>query len=474
MSGTTLLLKLKPHLPGGSLLALWFAYLLIAPTWGFYWIDAWHNEQRAVQVILLSATAILGVAWYHEALTPRSRTGFLLWTMASLGALSSLQAEFVRAAFTEVSLHVLLAVLTVVTAAAVQADRERISVWARRACVLLGAVHVAGIAARYAAMLALERAPNIDVLLLGYANPRFPTALYALLMPMIAMFVLDTCERTAFRRVAWAVLALLWCISLALGTRAIWFAYALALPLMSAVVGWRRTLPGARVLGATALAGVLAYLLLFIALPAWLGLGDALPSQVDHLSSVSDRALLWRQSLSAIEAHPWLGVGPMNLAGQGDSFASHPHDWILQVGAEWGVPALLLLVWILFRLARDVRRSVVTSPGINLGLLGPLAATAVGLCYGLVDGNLVMPVSQTVFALVAGLLCGNVSVMTSKTSPRRSFARLALAAVLASVVFLLGYVVDTLPGQSDAEKTWRQTSRYPFLAPRFWQQGLLR
>jgi O-antigen ligase len=471
MGGTTLLLN--RHLPAGSLLMLWFAYLLLAPTLGFNWIDSWHNEQRAVEVALLSATALFGVASYHEALTPRSRTTLLLWAVVALGALSALQATFVAAAFIEISLSLLLAVLAVVTAAAVRCDREWTSIWARRACVLLGAVHVAGIATRYAAMLVLERAPTLDVLLLGFANPRFASALYALLMPMIAVFALDTRERLAFRRIAWAILALLWCVNLALGTRAIWFAYGLALPVATAIIGWRRILPGARVLGSTALAGILAYLLLFVALPTWLALGDALPSHVDHLTSVSDRALLWQQGLTAIRAHPWLGIGPMNLAGQGDSFASHPHDWILQVGAEWGVPALVLLVWILLRLAGDVRQSLNASHGIELDLLGPSAATIVGLCYGLVDGNLVMPVSQTAFALIAGLLCGNVYVTASKTPPRRSFAPLALGAVLASTLFLVGYVVETLPRQDDAERQWRQTSRYSELAPRFWQQGLL-
>ena len=37
---------------------LWALYLLLAPTTGFSWIESWHNEQRAVQIVLLSLTAL--------------------------------------------------------------------------------------------------------------------------------------------------------------------------------------------------------------------------------------------------------------------------------------------------------------------------------------------------------------------------------------------------------------------------------
>jgi O-antigen ligase len=464
--------------PAASLLGGWFVYLLVAPTWGFFWIDAWHNEQRAVQVILLVATGVcaVSIARFRVVLVPRSSAAYLVWAIALLGAVSAARASFVAPALAELSLHLLLVVLAAFTAVSVRQDPVRFSVWIRRGCLVLAGIHVAGVAARYAAMLTLERAPDLDVLLLGYSNPRFPTALYALLMPFVAVLAVDPGEKMTLRRLGGVVLVLLWCINIALGTRAIWFAYALTLPLLVVLVGWRRVLPGALALGSSALGGFLVYYLFFVAIPAWLALGSGLPSHVDHLTSFSDRIYLWTQSLRVIIGAPLLGIGPMNLAGLGDSFASHPHNWMLQVAAEWGVPALALLCLVLWRLGRQLRLKVRVERGNDADVLAPLAATTIGLCYGLVDGNLVMPVSQTAFALTLGILLGNAfATAPTSTSGRRSLSPLVATLVLASASCLIVYVLDTLPKQGENESAWRRTSKYSDnLAPRFWQQGLLR
>jgi len=440
--------------PGASLLAVWFAYLLIAPAWGFFWIDSWHNEQRAVEAILLAATAIFAVSarGLRTALVPESVTGFLVWAVALLGAISAFNASFVKHALAELSLYVLLGILVVVTAACVRRDTVSFLRWMRRACLVLGLIHVTGITARYAAMLALERTPDLEVLLLGYANPRFPSALYALLMPFVAMFTLDGNERPGLRRLGLTVLVLLWCVNIALGTRAIWFAYALALPLMLLVIDWRPVLPCALRLATAALAGLILYGLLFVAVPAWLGLGSALPSHIDHLTSVDDRLFLWRQSWDLIVRHPLLGVGPMNTAALGDSFASHPHNWMLQIGAEWGVPALAALLWALSRIGKSLR-SKAHEDGSGVSLLGPLAAASIGLCYGLVDGNLVMPVSQVTFAVMLGTLLG-IGLVGSRdrASTGRPLIPLAAGLTLAAAGFLLVYVIETLPKQTERER----------------------
>src|SRR5262245_37957553 len=83
--------------PGASMLVLWFAYLLIAPTWGFFWIDSWHNEQRAAEVVLLAVTAGAAVAVpsFRAALVPRSSATLMLWVVVLLGIVSSLNAAFI-------------------------------------------------------------------------------------------------------------------------------------------------------------------------------------------------------------------------------------------------------------------------------------------------------------------------------------------------------------------------------------------
>jgi O-antigen ligase len=461
----------------GGIVALWGAYLLVAPTWGFGWIDSWHNEQRAVQALLLAATALAGpllVPWHRFARIPReaaTRTA----AVGIFGAAAAAGAAFVPAAFAELSLHALLGLLAAITAAWVRDDPVRTMRWVRRACVLLALAHVVGVASRYAAMVALERAPNLDVLLLGYANPRFPSALYALLMPGVAWLAGDPRERPALRGLAFVALVLLWTVNVALGTRAIWFAFALAMPVLVLLAGWPRVARGTLVLAASAALGAGVQWLLFSAVPAWLGLGSELPSRLGDIASLSERGPLWTASLRLIAAHPLLGVGPMNFAALGDSFAAHPHNWVLQIAVEWGVPALAISCWALWRLMRAVRRRLAAIDDVAFDLPAPLAAVLVGLSYGLVDGNLVMPVSQTAFVLMLGALAGCVFAggETAVGASMRASAGVVIA-VLAAASMLAWFALTTLPRQPAIEQAWRQTSQYPYLAPRFWQQGLLR
>lgn len=460
-----------------SLLAGWFGYLLVAPTWGFGWVEAWHNEQRAVQTILLGLVGIVtaAVPRLRTALVPRTGIGYAAWVLVAIGLTSALDAAFVVPALVEVSLHVLLVVLVVVTASAVARDPVRLALWARRACLALAVAHVTGITARYVGMLALGRPLALDVLLLGYANPRFPSALYALLMPFCATLVADPREIPALRWIGLVMLALLWAVNVALGTRAIWLAYGFVLPLLPFVVGWPRSKSILLALAGSALAGVLLYYLLFVGVPTWMGTGTTLRSRMEQLTSLSDRELLWAQAWQIMTNKPFLGVGPMNFAALGDSFAAHPHDWIMQIGSEWGVPALAILLWIIWRLGQAVYGSVHVDRGNDVDILAPLAATLVGLVYGLVDGNLVMPVSQTAYALTLGILLGlRTTPATTGVASRPVLAAGTAAFVLASTLCLLAYTASTLPQQPESERMWRVTSRFPDLAPRFWQQGLLR
>ena len=102
-----------------SLLVLWAVYLLLAPTTGFDWIDSWHNEQRAVQVILLSLTgaAFAGlIALGPDPIRARLQFPSWWWAFVAIGAASAMHSQIPLAAFAEVGLFVLLSALVMITA----------------------------------------------------------------------------------------------------------------------------------------------------------------------------------------------------------------------------------------------------------------------------------------------------------------------------------------------------------------------
>ena len=113
----------------------------------------------------------------------------------------------------------------------------------------------------------LDRAIDLDVLILGYANPRFPSALHAVLIPFLALLSWRKQNCRSLRAGAAVVLSLLWAINLGLGTRGIWFAYAIGIPVTVLLVGWRQLARPLAILALTAVAGVGLYFILFSIAP---------------------------------------------------------------------------------------------------------------------------------------------------------------------------------------------------------------
>jgi len=467
-----------------GLMALWFAYLLIAPTLGIDWIDSWHNEQRVLEIILLALTTLVLAATVRDPFF-RRRLPRLHWTVYAvfaLGTASALRAPYLDAAFAELALHLQLLVLVMMSAAMLAANPERGVGLLQRCALLLLAVYVAGVAVRYAAAFSIRRPLDLDVLLLGYANARFPSALHALLLPFVATLCLDPGESRLLRRSAQVVLALTWAINLALGTRAIWFAYLISFALLFPLMGRRRLWPLARVMLYTSLAGVLIYFVLFKFLPSWSGIGETFTERtLDKLAWGTNRELLLRSSWEAMRSAPWLGLGPMQFAAIPQVWAAHPHNWILQLGCEWGLPALgLTLYGVISWLRKAVTFVRVDETAQSVHFLAPLVATLIALVYGLVDGNLVMPISQCASVIVFGALIGVMhaggAAGDAPVLPQHglSAARSAIFMVilLASVVELSWFAANTIETAMASENMQRIFPTHA-LWPRFWSDGLL-
>jgi len=461
----------------GFLLAAWFGYLLVSPTVGFGWIESWHNEQRAAQIALLSATPVAFAAMALDARYRRRlpRIGWIVGTVFALGALSAARAQYVDAAYVEVALHFLLLILIIVTAAAVARNPKPATLLAQYGALLLLATYALGVAVRYVAAVSLWRPLDLDVVLLGYANPRFPSALHAVLIPFAASLAANRERGKAIRAATFVVLAAIWAINLALATRAIWFAYLVALPLLWVLLGRRAIGRTASIVIASAGAGVLLYAIVFRWLPEWIGFGQSFQARsLDQLASGSNRMLLIRSSLEAIRAAPWIGIGPMQFAAIPGVWAAHPHNWLLELASEWGLPAAVLTVYgtaLLFRrggrLASGVR-------GEDAILLPFVVACVVALVYGLVDGNLVMPVTQVATALSFGGVVAILAPVPDEPASRPHTRKLAAFAIallgLACALHLGRFAARTVGPMTAAEQT--VTPSRPFW-PRFWGDGFL-
>lgn len=124
----------------------------------------------------------------------------------------------------------------------------------------------------------------------------------------------------------------------------------------------------------------------------------------EQVLGLSARDQLWEAAWQQILLHPWFGVGPMHFAALGHPIAAHPHQSLLQIAGEWGVPVLvmvgvLFLIWLKrtsvgFSNQRDSEKN----PLYFVFMLSIISS----LVQSLVDGVLVMPYPQIWLAIVFG------------------------------------------------------------------------
>ena len=191
-------------------------------------------------------------------------------------------------------------------------------------------------------------------------------------------------------------------------------------------------------------------------------------------SDSSKRLLLWQSAWEMIEEHPWLGVGPWHFANKPNPIAAGPHNFPLQIATEWGVPAAILLIWLIghqiyFRLRQVKRTSAEEINQVSLAMAG--ATIAVSLQAMFASSPMNYPVSQ-----VAALICFAYPVVrrTTTTSEDSCHSKYIIwGAGGASIII----VICTLTSLTSIQKRndcfhhnqW-PTTEY---APRFWQQGWL-
>jgi hypothetical protein len=136
-----------------------------------------------------------------------------------------------------------------------------------------------------------------------------------------------------------------------------------------------------------------------------------------------DRLGLWSYTLSNfIAPHPIFGVGPLNFAAFSNPYGvAHPHNVILKIAAEWGIPAALifcfitgkaLLTWFKFF---KKNQSTLDSYFPRLFIQSTLTLIILGgVVDSMLSGNTVMPLSQLFLTIIWGWAYG---LVTENSSP---------------------------------------------------------
>lgn len=214
-----------------------------------------------------------------------------------------------------------------------------------------------------------------------------------------------------------------------------------------------------------------------------LAYGEASFSGIARLGS-SGRDALVSEALEEIVRSPWIGIGPMQFAAiERYGEAAAPHNSVLQLAAEWGIPAalgfvVLALMWLTAYLKR-VRQCVLSEPSTRQTFwnVAVFAAILAALGQSLIANVLSDPISQSlivVFVGAASQILGKPQHLHLERTTTLNLKSLAIRSI--AMITLAGVLVGLQQGYECVGKPSAMTFTPGFdgrIWPRYWSQGFI-
>jgi len=451
-----------------------------------------HDNQRIIEISCLVLTApfcatflILSGGEGARQMYDR-QIAFFLILFFLLGLASSVSAYSSRHALFEWAIFLLLLAMSGLIASEIRARGQALLDKILLYCGLGAAVYILIEAVIYVAVIHAGRQPSNSVFIYGFDNYRFLNHVQTVTLPLLGLLICRS-KNGKQKLFAWTVTSAWWALffvsagrgtlfGLMAGLCATWFY------LRSDAKPWYRAMLW------SGLIGLGVHLLFYILVPLSLGL-----QPFGFLFSVVGRTIenpdssrwpLWVRAWEIMFAHPWLGAGPLHFAhfGRDLQIGAHPHNWVLQIASEWGIPALLCLVASIalgFKKLLATRQYLAPADVKNHLTLAAWLTTGVAILVdGLVSGLIVMPTSQLWIALYIGCAWGWVVSITP--AKNQASLRLPLAAricgvfgLLAAVYFLAHGLWPEIHNLPMYEEQSLQKNLYvnPAYRPRIWLGG---
>lgn len=414
---------------------------------------------------LLEAALLIGMLMSSREGRPPVITRWAVGLMLAWVAVACLLAAVPTAAARECIL--LLGLIAVALQVAHSPARQRLLL--ARSMICVGLLYGLIFMFTLAMALLFDGGVMSHQLVFGFDNPRHLNHTQTVLIPLaLCLATTDTDRR--WRLVGWLAAFLASAIAAFLMGRATLLAVAIGLLLLAV---WLRRDAVAYLkpaLGSMALGSGLGFFLLS-------RFGVDLPGQMVATGSLNNRLQLWRAAVDDAGQSLW-GVGPMHFSRVPRGDAAHPHNFYLQMAAEFGWPAAIALVigvlWALVTMAKHVRHCRSRERQLyGAGLWATMIAIAIDATL---SGNLVMPVSQVWVFLAIGLAIAwhrepEHPALRERAYPaKHRWAEFALLGLLVALLAVSTWEFMQADVQL-LESQWRGLPRGDTFSPRFWRDG---
>lgn len=455
------------------------------------WLDhSEFNQTRVLELVLLISlnstllfNSILTMQAVKEFLPRRPIIKILMVFFWSLGLVSALHSKWPLYALQDWG-HYLLFMFAVLAVAAYTHFNPPMT-----AKIILAGI-VAGIAlalARFTIQIILTFSMDVMTPLAEwwtpYSNPRFIAQALIWIVPQLtALSAVWPVFQKRHLVTYYTLCSGAWMLLFWTGSRAEILGLAVSIVLIAALM-WQQAFPFLARIILNALSGFVLWALTHLALSLRVVGKDSL--SLARLG-VSGRDWLFNLSMQLAGEHPWLGVGPAHFSAYNHNAiaSAHPHNFILQIAAEWGIPAAALLIYLMWKFAShqysSVRRPLITfdtASNTQYALRIPLLLTLFAVIFtSLLDGVHVMPLSELIGVPILGLI-----IATSAPSPvsgnwnTRPDSYLGKL-IMALVILCLGILMLSVYSQRDclAYPTRAEQligGQVGYDNPRFWAQG---
>lgn len=466
----------------------------IGPLWPFSLVNGagFHDNQRILEVFCVLMSGLFGIAFLimnRDEKVRRLYDRHLMFFFALffvLGFVSSIIAYSPRHALFEWANFLLLGIMCLLIASEMRAKGDALLDKVLLLCGVGAAFYIFIEIIVYIAAISAGAQPANELLIRGFDNFRFFNHVQTTTLPLLGLLAVRSNER--WKKVfSWIVLSMWWTLfflTVGRGT----FVGLLAGMSVTIVFLRRDALPWCKVMMYSALLGMGLYFLFYVLIPISQGLRPFGFLFVLVGRTVADptslRLPLWIRAWEILAAHPWLGAGPMHFAhfGRAVQNGAHPHNWVLQIACEWGIPAFLSLVATLalgFKKLLATRRYLAPADKQNRLILAAWLTTGIAILVdGLVSGLFVMPSSQLWIALYIGCAWGwicSVTPVQAEATMRLSVPmRIGGVAGLLLLIYFLGNglwpEILNLPLHEE-QNLQREIYADPIMHPRTWLGG---
>jgi hypothetical protein len=444
----------------------------------------WYTEKRLVQIIILFSL-VLCILFYSN-LRYKILIFFIklnifyklaLISIFVLGILSSLLSKLPSMAFIEtgnIFLLFLLVIFIAINKIKIIFSADRLFIYA---FILAAMAYMISFFSALLAGIIVTGVIDYQELLMGVVNRRFLNQFQSISFPILLVAPLVFFERKTIRFLLMCLAALWFMLMIFSDGRGVIVATIIGI-LVSGLLFWNIRYLWWRQSFLVILIGGFFYLLINWSLSSYTIIeGDILRD------TTGGRLSIWSEVLSNIEEAPFLGHGPMSYAflPHENSVVAHPHNIILQLFYEWGIPATLLIISLIFYsswLWIEQQRKI-NNPSKKLFSLALTSAFIAALTHGQFSGVFVMPLSQLTFVLISGWMLGSY-IQTkdefeknNKHFPSFIFSSIfiivsvgALCAILLGIYPQLRYLTTEV--EADTLTSYLHGNYPAYNAPRYW------